>query len=292
MELAGAQQGRSADQPRDGFARGRHRLRERDRQGRRDPASAGLLDRHREHLAHGRVAVGEHVALARRAALERRQMSRGDVVHVDEASFPPAERQAGDGGSRRGSPGRAPFPATGPGRRRPTDWRSPARSRPSPGPAPAPRLAASSARRRCPSGSRRRPAPTRCRLSRRGRRRRWRCGPARLAPASRAAATTLRAPSAFTRSKMPGSANHCSNSPMQLKTPSTPSTASRIEPGSVTSPRSELDARRKHLAGPGRIADQRHDLVATIGQPPGDRVADLAGGARDQEPHRRASLPG
>ena len=59
---------------------------------------------------------------------------------------------------------------------------------------------------------------------------------ARLTPALRAAAITLRAPSAFTRSKTPGSANHCSNRPMQLNTPSAPSTARRRESGSVTSP--------------------------------------------------------
>src|SRR4051794_20216235 len=36
---------------------------------------------------------------------------------------------------------------------------------------------------------------------------------------------------------MSGSANHCSNRPMQLNTPSAPTTARRTESGSVTSPR-------------------------------------------------------
>src|SRR6476620_5466677 len=36
---------------------------------------------------------------------------------------------------------------------------------------------------------------------------------------------------------MPGSANHCSNRPMQLNTPSAPATARRTESGSATSPR-------------------------------------------------------
>src|SRR6266511_2812615 len=53
---------------------------------------------------------------------------------------------------------------------------------------------------------------------------------------SRAAEITFRAPSAFTRSKTPGSTNHCSKRPMQLKTPATPSAARCTLPRSVTSP--------------------------------------------------------
>ncbi len=104
--------------------------------------------------------------------------------------------------------------------------------------------------------------------------------PPRARPRSRCAA-----PSALTRSKIPGSGNHCSNRPMQLKTPSAPSIARRTDSGSVTSPPASSTPGREQLACLGHVSDQRDDLVAPVGQPAGDRVAHLAGRSGDQESH-------
>ena len=52
----------------------------------------------------------------------------------------------------------------------------------------------------------------------------------------------------------------------------------------------ELDALGQELPCLGGVAHQRDDLVATLGEPARDRVADLSGGAGDQGPHRQATL--
>ncbi len=59
----------------------------------------------------------------------------------------------------------------------------------------------------------------------------------RRTPAVAAAAARLPLPTALTRSKMPSSGNHCSGSPIPLKTSSQPSTAGGRDSISVTSPR-------------------------------------------------------
>ena len=58
----------------------------------------------------------------------------------------------------------------------------------------------------------------------------------RRAPAFAAARTTASVPRALTRSKTPGSANHCSGRPIALKTSSHPPAARSTVAGSVTSP--------------------------------------------------------
>jgi hypothetical protein len=47
----------------------------------------------------------------------------------------------------------------------------------------------------------------------------------------------------------------------------------------------QLDPGGQQPAGGGHVTDQRDHLVAALGEPAGDRVTDLAGGAGDEEPH-------
>ncbi len=94
------------------------------------------------------------------------------------------------------------------------------------------------------------------------------------------------APSAFTRSKMPGSANHCSNRPMQLKTPSAPSAARRRESGSVTSPPASSTPAGSSSRALATFRTSATTSSPRSDQPAGDRVAHLAGRSGDQEPHR------
>ena len=97
----------------------------------------------------------------------------------------------------------------------------------------------------------------------------------RRAPASRAATTTLRAPSALTRSKIRGSGSPLLEDAHAVERALDPVRGARsgLRVGDVAD--GELDRGRQQLAGPRGVADQGDDLVAALGQPAGDRVADL-----------------
>ena len=113
VELAGAEQRGAADHARDaprrsspapaparsGMVGGTHPR----------PASSTATER---SSPHGRVAVGEDVALSGRPPLEGGQVARGDVVDVGERHPAWRNSRAGGGGSRRERPGRSPCPAT------------------------------------------------------------------------------------------------------------------------------------------------------------------------------------
>ena len=259
--------------------------RQRHGHGGRHPAPPGLVDRHREQLPHGRVAVGEDVALSGPARVRTRRAGPRRRRRRGRASSRRAGRPAGGGGSRRERPGRAPCPATAPGRRPRTGSRSRPRCRRSPRRARAPRRAAWSARRRSPSGSRRRPPPTPCRPGRRGRRRRSRCGRRGPPRPARAAAITLRGslgvdPLEDARVGEPllEQPHAVEDAVGALGRP-----AQGVRVGDVAA--GELDPGRQQLACLGDVSDQRDDVVAAVGQPAGDRVADLARRSGDQESH-------
>ena len=58
----------------------------------------------------------------------------------------------------------------------------------------------------------------------------------------------------------------------------------------MTSPRASSTSSPSRLAGAVGVADERHDLVAALGQRPGYGVADLARCSGDQEPHQSSGL--